>query len=110
ILDVEAPNFFQGRSLLPFLKGESVYDWRNEVISTYNGQQFGLYTQRMIRNKNCKYIWNTTDVDELYNLYDDPNELVNLIYDQSLTEKIKEFRIKLYYRLYEDGDGLVTNK
>lgn len=110
ILNVKRPDFFQGRSFFPLLKGGSVSDWRNEVVSTYNGQQFGLYTQRMIRDKNWKYIWNPTDVDELYNLQADPNELVNLIQDKSLVEKIYEFRKKLYHALYKDGDGLVNNK
>jgi len=51
-------------------------DWRQGVLSTYNGQQLGLYTQRMIRNHQFKYIWSTTDVDGLYNLKKDPAELL----------------------------------
>ena len=36
------------------------------------------YTQRMIRNNEWKYIWNTTDIDELYDLRNDPHELYNV--------------------------------
>jgi arylsulfatase A-like enzyme len=61
----------------------------------------------MIRNKKWKYIWNTTDVDELYNLEEDPNELKNLIYDESLKDLVQELRIKLYEQLVKDEDGLV---
>lgn len=100
-------DFFQGRSLLPFMKGESVHDWRKEVVSTYNGQQFGLYTQRMIRDKKWKYIWNTTDVDELYNLEEDPGELLNLVKDEKNSGLLVELRRRLYEELVKDGDGLV---
>ncbi|MFD0675640.1 MULTISPECIES: sulfatase-like hydrolase/transferase [unclassified Paenibacillus] len=111
VLELPAPSFFHGRSLLPLLKeDESASDWRTQVVSTYNGQQFGLFTQRMLRTENWKYIWNTTDVDELYNLIQDPYELTNLIYDESCTELIKEYRGLLYHQLYKEGDGLVRNE
>ncbi|WP_165972210.1 sulfatase-like hydrolase/transferase [Paenibacillus piri] len=109
-LNVEPPSFFHGRSLLPLLKQEEVADWRTEIVSTYNGQQFGLYTQRMLRTERWKYIWNTTDVDELYDLTGDPYELNNLIYDPGCTERVQEFRRLLYAHLSEEGDGLVQNE
>lgn len=96
-----------GKSLLPLLKNEQTEGWREEVVSTYNGQQFGLYTQRMIRNKKWKYIWNTTDIDELYNLQEDPGELHNLIYNKENKELVSEMRKKLYEILSREGDGLV---
>ena len=34
----------------------------------YFGNQFGLYSQRMVRNRRWKYVWNLTAEDELYNL------------------------------------------
>jgi arylsulfatase A-like enzyme len=109
-VQLPAPSFFVGRSLVPLLNYEFVSDWRTEVVSTYNGQQFGLYTQRMLRTDKWKYIWNTTDVDELYDLEQDPHELTNLIYDPSCLDLIKEFRRLLYERLLEEGDGLVLNE
>ncbi|MGI6705525.1 MAG: sulfatase-like hydrolase/transferase [Clostridia bacterium] len=108
LLDLPLHDFLQGRSMRPFLEGKQVDDWRTEVVSTYNGQQFGLYTQRMIRNRKWKYIWNTTDVDELYNLEEDPHELHNLIYDESLKDLVQELRRKLYEQLIKDEDGLVV--
>jgi arylsulfatase A-like enzyme len=110
LLKLPTPSFFHGRSLLPLLNNERIPDWRNEVVSTYNGQQFGLYTQRMLRTAAWKYIWNTTDVDECYDLEHDPNELTNLVYAPGCQELIKEFRQRLYHRLIEEGDGLVRNE
>lgn len=109
-LKMDIPDFFQGRSLVALLDGKDVTDWRNYLVSTYNGQQFGLYTQRMIRNKQWKYIWNTTDVDELYDLVEDPSELVNRIYDDGNSLIVKELREALYWQLNHDQDGLVDNE
>ncbi|NLC67403.1 MAG: sulfatase-like hydrolase/transferase [Clostridiaceae bacterium] len=102
--------FFQGKSFLPLLTGERSDmpgEWRNHVVSTYNGQQFGLYTQRMIRTREWKYIWNTTDMDELYDLVNDPHELQNVIYEYQHKGLVVELRRKLYEELVRDGDGLV---
>lgn len=109
IAGAKPPAFLQGRSLCPLLKGEAVPDWRKEVVATYNGQQFGLYTQRMIRTDSWKYIWNTTDVDELYNLNQDPHELINRIHDPEQQNRIKALRRRLYTILLQEGDTLVDN-
>ena len=101
------PESFHGRSLMPLLRGEKVSDWRQEVVSTYNGQQFGLYTQRMIFDGRFKYIWNLTDMDELYDLEEDPDELDNRIYKESYKAIISNLRKKLYEVLVKEGDGLV---
>lgn len=53
-----------GRSLVPLLGG-GLPEWRDAVVAAYNGQQFGLMTQRMIRTNRLKYVWNATDVHEL---------------------------------------------
>ena len=83
--------------------------WRKEVVSTYNGQQFGLYTQRMIRTEKWKYIWNTTDVDELYDLENDPNELVNLIFEERCAEMLASLRVRLRDELVKNGDGMIKS-
>ena len=108
-LDIPPPDFFVGRSLESLLVNKESIEWRNEIVSTYNGQQFGLYTQRMIRNHDWKYIWNTTDIDELYDLRNDPYELKNCIDDISHQVILSELREKLYWQLYKEGDGLVRS-
>ena len=109
-LGKDIPGFFAGRSLVPLLRGEKAADWRTEAVSTYNGQQFGLYTQRMIRNHDWKYIWNTTDIDELYDLKKDPHELYNRIGQEENQWIVKELRRKLYETLLQEGDGLVKSQ
>ncbi|HBQ63791.1 MAG TPA: sulfatase [Clostridiales bacterium] len=101
---------YHGRSLVPLFSGSMPGDWRKEVVCTYNGQQFGLYTQRMIRTSRWKYVWNTTDIDELYDLDNDPHELKNRIRSPELAPVLKDLRIRLYDILIQDGDGLVRTE
>jgi arylsulfatase A-like enzyme len=89
------------------LKGQTEEDWRKEVVSTYNGQQFGLYCQRMLRNEHFKYIWNMTDVDELYDMVNDPYELENLSHNDNFKETLSEMRLKLYELLKKEGDDIL---
>lgn len=103
------PDHLHGRSLLALLSGETPAVWREEAVATYNGQQFGLYTQRMIRTRDWKYVWNTTDIDELYDLRQDPGELDNRIDDHSCKELVGELRRRLYDILLREQDGLVNN-
>lgn len=109
-LTEDDPGDLHGRSLLGLVRGQAPDDWRDSVVASYNGQQFGLYTQRMIRTDRWKYVWNTTDVDELYDLIADPAELVNRIEDDAVSDTIRVLRGKLYDRLLEDGDALVANE
>ncbi len=52
---------------------------REYAFGCYFGNQFGMYSQRMVRDRYWKYIWNPTAEDELYDLRTDPGELHNLI-------------------------------
>lgn len=99
-----------GESLMPLLLGDEPPHWREEVVATYNGQQFGLYTQRMIRTKDWKYVWNPTDVDELYDMKSDPHELHNVVRHPQHRDTLQELRCKLYDTLRRDGDGMVKSE
>lgn len=108
ILELPSAGVFHGRSLRPILQGSTPPDWRQQVVSTYNGQQFGLYVQRMLRDESWKYIWNPTDVDELYDLSGDPHELDNRIHDPSCRSIIADMRKRLVEELTAVDDGMVT--
>jgi len=99
---------YQGRSLLPLLRGETPPDWPTEVLSTYNGAQFGLYVQRMLRDHRFKYVWNPTDVDELYDLERDPWELENLVGQPDHHECLATMRTRLLALLTEQRDDIVA--
>lgn len=92
-----------GKSLLPLTKGEP--QQRDEfAVCASNGQQFGFFTQRSIRTDRYKYIWNLTDIDELYDLQADPGELKNLVKDNRFDGLVAELRKKMKAELLRCGD------
>ncbi len=98
-----------GRSWLPQLENRGEEGLRQCMLTTLNGMQFGLYTQRMLRTHDWKYIWNMTDVDELYDMKNDPWELENRIYDPALADLVTQMRRQLYELLrQEDPDTVKT--
>jgi arylsulfatase A-like enzyme len=113
ITGIPAPLAGHGASMLEntgeSLSPSKALQGREHVISTYNGQQFGLFIQRMIRTRTWKYVWNPTDVDELYRLDDDPEELKNRIGDESCAQVLGDLRQRLYDQLLREGDSIVAN-
>ena len=62
----------------------------------YHGNQFGLYSTRMVRDRRTKYVWNASAEDELYDLELDPGEENNIINAQAeLAEELHEELIRL---------------
>lgn len=82
---------WDGRSLLPLLRGGSVTEipggWRDDIYAQMNGTEL-YYSQRMVRTERWKYVFNGFDVDELYDLQADPHETVNRIDDGSCREEL----------------------
>lgn len=73
----EAP--MSGMSFLPWLHGESPSGWRDAIYSHLNGVEV-YYTQRSVMTDSYKYVYNAFDFDELYDLKNDPHEMVNLAF------------------------------
>lgn len=107
------PAAMRGVSLLPEIEAPETgaaggtAAVRSRVFSEYNGQQFGLYTQRMIRDARYKFIWNPTDRDELCDLHSDPWELENLAADHAHSGLVTEYRRRLYQQFNSLGDPMV---
>lgn len=78
------------RSIVPLLKGDVPPDWPDSVYCEYHGEVWGYQTQRMVRTRRWKYVYNCADIDELYNLQADPWEMKNLIDDPSYDGVLKE--------------------
>lgn len=107
---IEIPGGLHGKSLMSILHGGTDSAPRSGVVSTYNGQQFGLYSQRMLRQREWKYVWNATDVDELYDMRNDPEELTNLAGNPDQADRLADMRNTLYAELIRFGDSLVANQ
>ena len=91
---VPTPETFVGQSLLPLLDGAKGSD-RDCIFSMYHGSQFGLYSQRMVRDTRWKYIWNATAEDELYDLAHDPGEIINLAAAPECRDELRRLRCRL---------------
>ena len=97
-----------GESLAPALAGGA--EWaRDYAVSSYNGQQFGLYSARCIKRGDYKYVWNLSDIDEFYDLGADPYELDNLIGEPSRAGVIADLRAGLYHELERCGDPMARD-
>ena len=76
---IPTPNGIDGRSLKPILDSESSsVDWRSAMFGEYYGKQNWRAPIRMIRTKKWKYCRYTSYGEELYDLENDPSEMVNL--------------------------------
>jgi arylsulfatase A-like enzyme len=105
IAEVPAPATFAGESLCPLFAGRS---GRSDIFATYYGCQLGLYSQRMLRTADWKYVWNATAPDELYDLQRDPHECTNVANDPEHEATLTELRARLATWLRETDDDLVN--
>ncbi|MGQ9684511.1 MAG: sulfatase-like hydrolase/transferase [Anaerolineae bacterium] len=105
---VEPPTSFQGQSLLPVLAGAEGTE-RDSIFATYHGSQFGLYSQRMVRDQRWKYVWNATAEDELYDLQADPGERDNRARDPACEDELAQLRARLIGWMEETKDPLLND-
>jgi len=101
------PGTFRGKSLLPLLADQQD-NGRQDIFSMYHGNQFGLYSQRMVRDCRWKYVWNATAEDELYDLQSDPGELHNLAIDPDYEDELTRLRHRLVDWMEEIDDKLLN--
>ena len=104
---LDAPDVAHGRALP--LSAASDTSPRRAVVSSANGQQFGFFNSRMLRDDRYKYVWNLTDIDELYDLQSDPGELCNLIADTAYAQRISDMRRLLRDELITHGDRFAAS-
>lgn len=105
---VAIPAGLDGRSFWPLVRGESV-PWRKELLYEYFWERNYPQTPTLhaLRTDRYKYVHVTGlwDIDELYDLQDDPGETRNLIFSQSHSGIIRELNTRLFAALAET-DGL----
>ena len=102
-----APETFCGASLLPLLAGEGD-NGRQDVLSMYHGNQFGLYSERAVRDRRHKYVWNAAAEDELYDLELDPGELRNLATEPAYRHELDRLRHRLVAWMESIRDPLLN--
>ena len=90
------PEEVQGKSLKPFTQGDTE-DWRTEFLCEHLYELPYIPKSEGIRTEQWKYFRyiDHPETEELYNLAEDPLELVNLINDPSQRKRIAIYRQKL---------------
>jgi arylsulfatase A-like enzyme len=103
---IEPPPSFEGHDLIARANGGSAE--RNAVFGSYHGAQFGAYSQRMVRTRTWKYIWNPTAEDELYDLTTDRGELHNRAGEPGCREPLQTLRSDLAAWMATTHDPLLN--
>ncbi|MGC9523372.1 MAG: sulfatase-like hydrolase/transferase [Anaerolineae bacterium] len=105
--DLEVDRAFTGASLMPFLRGESPTSWREEIHTQCNGVEL-YYTQRSVMTRDFKYVFNGFDLDELYDLRTDPDELCNLAADPAYEDVKREMLGRMWRFAYQEADTAIN--
>ncbi|MDQ5977042.1 MAG: sulfatase [Verrucomicrobiota bacterium] len=106
LMGLKAPAHFDGRSLVPLLRGEHP-SWREYFLYVYYWERNFPQSPTVfaLRGDRYKYItyYGLWDADELYDLQDDPNELHNLRYRPEHARRVADMQKKLYAMMDELG-------
>ncbi len=102
---ITPPSSFAGVNLITELTTPS----REDIFSAYFGNQLGLFSQRMVRDRHWKYVWNVTAEDELYNLDEDPGEINNLATNDDYRRDLQQMRAKLLAWMEKTGDRILNS-
>jgi N-acetylglucosamine-6-sulfatase len=96
---IKVPSQIQGKSFLPLLKGQNS-EWRNQVFYEYYWEAAFPSTPTIfaVRNDRYKYIYNhgVWDINELYDLKEDPYEMNNLIRNKDFDKQGRALRDSLF--------------
>ena len=84
-----------GQSLAPWALGDGVGSWPDSVYCEHHGEVWGYQSQRMVRTARWKYVYDPHTTDELYDLQDDPHELVNRVNDPACYPVLQEMKRRL---------------
>ncbi|MBN4074147.1 sulfatase-like hydrolase/transferase [bacterium AH-315-E10] len=95
----------QGSSLLPIIE-DAGHDGATYQFSEFNGHIGGGMYARCVMTERYKYVYNHEDMDLLFDLEADPDELHNLIDDPACADIYRELSAALWEWSRETGDFL----
>ncbi|MEN3533690.1 sulfatase-like hydrolase/transferase [Microbispora sp. ZYX-F-249] len=91
------------RSLVPLASAREV-PWEQDIVCEFHGHHFP-YPQRMIRTDRYKLVVNPDSTNELYDLFTDPDELLNVYNHPEMAEVRGRLMRRLYQVLRDRGDN-----
>jgi arylsulfatase A-like enzyme len=103
------PERIDSRSLVPLLAGAAPEAWPDDVYAEFHGYESCLFTQRMVRTRSWKYVYNPCAEDELYDMASDPGELRNLAGYLGYKHVLRRMKARLVRWLHETHDSIVED-
>lgn len=104
---IDPPAGLHGRSLLDLLRRPGREGaGRDAVFAEFHGDEWGLFTQRMVRTRTAKYVYSPRGTDELYDLERDPHELHNLAGDPAARPLLEDLQARLVAWMKDTADPL----
>ncbi len=99
----------RGRDLMPLLTGKQVPVWNNELYGEYSTHHQSRTHMRMYRTQEWKLVMDylNTDRHELFNLKEDPEEIINLYDQQEYKNIIEELERSLLQKMEAIHDPLL---
>ena len=111
---IDKPDYMQGESMLDLMRGKNVKKWRKSILFEYYVDDAWPYAgpdQLAVRTNQFKLVDNflENDIDELYDLINDPGEMNNLINDEEyetieLELRNESKRLQKKYKYNPDRD------
>ncbi|MAX25392.1 MAG: hypothetical protein CMJ19_12905 [Phycisphaeraceae bacterium] len=102
---VPCPQTYEGRDLITVANGKGPAP-RPDAFAMYQGAQQGLYSIRMVRDRDWKFVFHPTDRHELYHILEDPGELNNLIDDPAAKPHLDRLRQRMIQWMSDIKDPL----
>jgi arylsulfatase A-like enzyme len=103
---VPVPPGLHVSSLVPAIGQPGTAPRGGAAHAEYHGDEWGLYSMRMIRTETAKYVYSPHGMDEFYDLGDDPFERDNRINDPAYDARRKDLRGRLLRWMVETNDPL----
>ena len=97
LAEINQPKYMQGESMVSLISGKKNTKWRESILFEYYVDDAWPYAgpdQLAVRTNRYKLVDNflENDIDELYDLINDPGEMNNLINDEEYEKVEKELR------------------
>lgn len=106
VAGLQTPDHMDGRSFLDMAQGKNV-DWRDSLLYEYYWERNFPHTPTMhaLRTQKYKYIhyYGVWDIDELYDMENDPHETNNLVFSKEHQDVVKQHNRMLFEKLEETG-------
>jgi len=93
--DIPLPERICARNILPFMQGENIEGWPDDIYAQFHGDEYAFCSLRMVRSRFWKYVYYPNGMDELYDEYNDPYELNNLAESIGHQDTLREMKDRL---------------